>query len=77
MVVPVQPVRGSTSFQDIGPSSGAELLYCEGSTDPFSDSDSVASDQPVVDLYPEEGELSDEYDFLHWSRPISLRRTVL
>ena len=27
-----------------------------------SDSDSVASDRPVVDLYPEEGELSDEHD---------------
>ena len=27
-----------------------------------SDSDSVASDRPVVDLHPEEGELSDEHD---------------
>ena len=27
-----------------------------------SDSGSVASDRPVVDLYPEEGELSDEHD---------------
>ena len=27
-----------------------------------SDSDSVASDRPVVDLYPEEGEISDEPD---------------
>ena len=27
-----------------------------------SDSDSVASDRPVVDLYPEEGKLSDEHD---------------
>ena len=31
-------------------------------TSSTSDSDSVASDRPTVDLYPEEGELSDEQD---------------
>ena len=42
-----------------------------------SDSDSVAFDRPVVDLYPEEGELSDEHDVSFTDPDQSLRRAVL
>ena len=47
--------------------------------DPSStlDSDSVTSDRPVVDLYPEEGELSDEHDVSFTDPDQSIRRTVL
>ena len=42
--------------------SGAFDVSRKDTSSSESDADSVTSDRPPIDLYPEEGELADEHD---------------